>query len=140
MSTTIEPLEYWPQSELVSSQWVNDHLHDDNVRLVEVVYDSKKKNSNAAKKATTAILDWKEDIDHADYEDTQRQTEKYNNLLKKIGVSDEKTTIIVLCSDFDNWFASIAYWLFKHFGNNNVKLLEGGRQQWLSKNMSSLKR
>src|SRR3712207_2970415 len=81
MLTTTEPLEYWPQSELVSSQWVNDHLYDNNVRIVEVVYDSKKRKSNSVKEATTAILDWNEDIDHADYEDTQRQPEKYNNLL-----------------------------------------------------------
>lgn len=135
MSTTTFPFEHWPPSELVSSQWVNEHLHDNNVKIVEVVYDSKTKSSYNSKQRTT-VIDWHEDIDHSDYEDTQRQNEKYDKLLKKIGISDENTTI-VLCSDFNNWFASIVYWILKHFGNNNVKLLEGGgggRQEWLNKN------
>ena len=34
---TRESLEFWPQSELVSSQWVNEHLQDSRVRLVEVI-------------------------------------------------------------------------------------------------------
>lgn len=83
MSTTIEPLEYWPQSELVNSKWVKDHLHDKNVRLVEDVFDPNNRNSKSVKEAAAAILDGKEDIDHADYEDTQRRTEKYNSLKKK---------------------------------------------------------
>ena len=51
-------------------------------------------------------------------------------LLEKIGVKDKKT-IIVLCSDFNNWFAAIVFWIFKHIGHDNVKLLEGGRQELL---------
>jgi thiosulfate/3-mercaptopyruvate sulfurtransferase len=125
-TTTRVPLKYWPQSELVSSEWVNNHLQDNDVRIVEVVYNSKNRNIHNSVPGA-AVLDWDEDIDHTDYEDAQRQNEKYNKLLKKIGVIDGNTTI-VLCSDFNNWFASIAYWIFKHFGNNNVKLLEGGRQ------------
>ena len=54
-----------------------------------------------------SVLDWNEDIDQTDYEDIYKQNEKYNKLLKKIGVNDEKTTI-VLCSDFNNWFAAIS--------------------------------
>ena len=37
----LESLEFWPQSELVSSKWVNEHLQDNNVRIVEVIYDAK---------------------------------------------------------------------------------------------------
>ena len=37
----LESLKFWPQSELVSSQWVNEHLQDNNVRIVEVIYDAK---------------------------------------------------------------------------------------------------
>lgn len=136
MSTTTLPIEYWPQSELVSSQWVNEHLHDNNIRIVEIIYDSKNRNLSNSAKGAAAVLDWNEDIEHTDYENTERQNEKYNSLLKKIGVSNEEATIIVLCSDYNNWFASIAYWIFKHFGNNNVKLLEGGRQEVLRKNIA----
>ena len=130
--STLESLKYWPQSELVSSKWVIEHLQDNNVRIVEVVYDSKNRSTQNTVPGA-AVLDWNEDIDQTDNEDPHRLDEKHNKLLKKIGVKDEKTTI-VLCSDFNNWFASITYWIFKHFGNNNVKILEGGRQGWLHKN------
>ncbi len=135
--STLESLEYWPQSELVSSKWISEHLQDNNIRIVEVIYDSKdRSNQNTVPGA--AVLDWNEDIiqtdyEQTDYEDPLRMDEKHDKLLKKIGVKDEKTTI-VLCSDFNNWFASITYWIFKYCGNNNVKLLERGRQGWLYKN------
>ncbi len=127
--STIEPSEYWPQSELVSSQWVNDHLQDSSVIIVEVIYDSRNRIiQNAVPGAF--VLDWNEDIDQTDYEDTDKQNEKYNKLLKKIGIKDEKTTIM-LYSDFNNWFAAIVFWIFKLSGHDNVRLLEGGRREWL---------
>ena len=124
--SSIESLEYWPPSELVSSKWVSEHLQDKNVRIVEVIFDSENRNlCNTVPGA--AALDWNKDIDQTDYEDPQRQNEKHDKLLKKIGVNDEKTTI-VLYSDFNNWFAAIVFWIFKHIGYNNVRLLQGGRQ------------
>ena len=122
-----ESLEYWPQSELVNSKWVNDHLQDNTVRIVEVIYDSKNRSSLVAVPGA-AVLDWNEDIDQIDYENQQKQNEKYARLLKKIGVKDEKTTI-VLYSDFNNWFAAIVFWIFKHIGHQNVRLLQGGEDK-----------
>ena len=46
--STIESLEYWPQSELVSSKWVGEHLQDNSVRIVEVIYDSKNRSTQNA--------------------------------------------------------------------------------------------
>lgn len=40
-----ESLEYWPQSESVSSFWVKEHLKDINVKVVEVIYNTHKKES-----------------------------------------------------------------------------------------------
>jgi hypothetical protein len=107
---TIESLEYWPQSELVNSKWVNEHLEDNKVRIVEVIFDSKNRNSHNETPGA-AVLDWNEDIDQTDYQDPH-------------GLNDKTT--IVLYSDFNNWFASITYWIFKHVGHDNVRLLQGG--------------
>ena len=130
--STRESLEFWPKSELVSSQWVNEHLQDRSVRLVEVIYDAKTSRPHHAVPGAS-VLKWNEDINQTEDVDIYKQNEKYNKLLKKIGVNDENTTI-VLCSDFNNWFASITYWIFKHIGHDNVRLLEGGRQGWLLTN------
>lgn len=123
----IKPWGYWPQSELVNSKWVNDHLQDNTIRIVEVIYDSKNRSSlNTLPGA--AVLDWNEDINQIDYEDQQKRNEKYASLLKKIGVKDEETTI-VLYSDFNNWFAAIVFWIFKHIGHQNVRLLQRGEDK-----------
>ena len=125
----IESLRYWPQSELVSSKWISEHLKDSTVRIVEVTYDSKNRGSHHTLPGAV-VLDWHEDIDQTGYEDSPRQNEKYDKLLEKIGVKDKKTTI-VLYSDFNNWFAAIVFWIFKHLGNDNVKLLAEGEPEGL---------
>ncbi len=30
----------------------------------------------------------------------------------------------------NNWFAAYAYWYFKLYGHEDVKLLDGGRKKW----------
>jgi thiosulfate/3-mercaptopyruvate sulfurtransferase len=36
----------------------------------------------------------------------------------------------VLYGGNNNWFAAYAYWYFKLYGHQNVKLLDGGRKKW----------
>jgi 3-mercaptopyruvate sulfurtransferase SseA len=36
----------------------------------------------------------------------------------------------VLYGGNNNWFASYAYWYFKLYGHDDVKLLDGGRKKW----------
>lgn len=116
-----EPLEYWPQSELVSAQWVKEHLQDNHVKFVEVYYGpSNRKSHDSVPGSTLFLLD--DEIDRTSYKDNV-QDEKYNTLLNKIGVKDEKT-MIILYSEYNNWFAAIVFWMLKHFGHDNVKLLE----------------
>ena len=39
--------------------------------------------------------------------------------------------MIILDGDFNNWFAAFAFWVFKYYGYENLKLLNGGRKKWL---------
>jgi thiosulfate/3-mercaptopyruvate sulfurtransferase len=68
---------------LVSAQWVEDHLDDPKVVLVEV------------------------DEDTAAYDKGHIKGGGNNN-----------------------WFAAYAYWYFKLYGHEDVKLLDGGRKKW----------
>jgi thiosulfate/3-mercaptopyruvate sulfurtransferase len=43
-------------------------------------------------------------------------------------VSNDDT--VVLYGGNNNWFAAYAYWQFKLYGHENVKLLDGGRKKW----------
>jgi thiosulfate/3-mercaptopyruvate sulfurtransferase len=37
---------------------------------------------------------------------------------------------VILYGGNNNWFASYAYWYFKLYGHEDVKLLDGGRKKW----------
>ncbi len=37
---------------------------------------------------------------------------------------------MILYGGNNNWFAAYAYWYFKLYGHENVKLLDGGRKKW----------
>src|SRR6266516_2961366 len=46
---------------------------------------------------------------------------------------DEDTTAydkVVLYGGNNNWFAAYAYWYFRLYGHQDVKLLDGGRKKW----------
>lgn len=39
---------------------------------------------------------------------------------------------MILYGGNNNWFAAYAYWYFKLYGHEKVKLLDGGRKKWSS--------
>jgi len=59
--------------------------------------------------------------------------ESYKNIIRKIGLDDDKSTMIILDGDFNNWFAAFAFWVFKYYGYENLKLLNGVRKNGLMK-------
>lgn len=38
--------------------------------------------------------------------------------------------MVVLYGDFNNWFATYAFWLFEAYGHEEVKIMDGGRTAW----------
>jgi len=52
----------------------------------------------------------------------------FEKLLSDKGISNDDT--VVLYGGNNNWFAAYAYWYFKLYGHENVKLLDGGRKKW----------
>jgi thiosulfate/3-mercaptopyruvate sulfurtransferase len=49
-------------------------------------------------------------------------------LLSAKGISNDDT--VVLYGGNNNWFAAYAYWYFKLYGHDDVKLIDGGRKKW----------
>jgi thiosulfate/3-mercaptopyruvate sulfurtransferase len=49
-------------------------------------------------------------------------------LLGELGVSNDHT--VVLYGDYNNWFATYAFWLFEAYGHEKLRLLNGGRTKW----------
>jgi thiosulfate/3-mercaptopyruvate sulfurtransferase len=72
-------------------------------------------------------IDWKQDLQDPIKRDFVDQA-AFEKLLSEKGIGNDDT--VVLYGGNNNWFASYAYWYFKLYGHDNVKLLDGGRKRW----------
>jgi thiosulfate/3-mercaptopyruvate sulfurtransferase len=114
---------------LVETQWVQEHLNDDSIRVVEV-------DENPALYAEAHIpgaigFDWKVDLQDQVKRDFLGPDE-FGELLGSRGISSDHT--IVLYGDRNNWFAAYTYWYLKYFGHDKALLMNGPREKWISEN------
>jgi thiosulfate/3-mercaptopyruvate sulfurtransferase len=112
---------------LVDTQWVENHLNDDSIRVVEV-------DENPGLYAEAHIpgaigFDWKKDLQDQVKRDFLGP-EEFGDLFGRHGISNDHT--IVLYGDRNNWFAAYTYWYLKYYGHDNVKLMNGPREKWIS--------
>lgn len=110
---------------LVDADWVEARLDDPKVVLVEVDEDTTAYEKNHIRNAVR--IDWKQDLQDQVRRDFVSKSQ-FEALLSRKGISNDDT--VVLYGGNNNWFASYAYWYFKLYGNESVKLLDGGRKKW----------
>src|SRR6202163_2711883 len=112
---------------LVDTAWVEEHLNDDAIRIVEV--DENPELYAEAHIPGAIGFDWKEDL-----QDPVRRDflgpEAFGELFGSHGVSNGHT--IVLYGDRNNWFAAYTYWYLKYYGHDKVLLLNGPRDKWIA--------
>jgi thiosulfate/3-mercaptopyruvate sulfurtransferase len=117
--------EYANPEALVTTDWLEGHIEDPNIRVIEVDEDTTAYEKGHIPGAVG--WNWTTDL-HApvgrDYVDQKGLA----NLLQKAGVGPDTT--VVLYGGNNNWFAAYAYWLLRYLGYGNVKLLDGGRKKW----------
>ena len=112
-------------NSLVSAQWVEDNLDNPGIVLVEVDEDTTAYDKGHIKGAIK--LDWTTDLQDQVRRDFVSK-EQFEALLSERGVANDDT--VVLYGGNNNWFAAYAYWYFKLYGHQDVKLLDGGRKKW----------
>ncbi len=111
---------------LVSTDWLEEHLTDENVIVAEV--DETPELYDEGHVPGAVKLHWREDLqDPVERDLVDRET--FERLLGGRGI-DESTTV-VLYGDKNNWFAAYAYWYLKIYGHEDVRILDGGRQKWI---------
>ena len=120
-------MEYANPNVLVDTQWVEEHVNDNNVRIAEVDYDPKA-NYNLGHIPNAVLFDWKKDINDPLARNIISRDD-CSKLLQKAGINNDTT--LVLYGDFNNWFAAFAFWVFEYYGMTNVKIMNGGRKKWL---------
>jgi len=111
---------------LVETQWVEDHLDDDSIRIIEV--DENPSLYVEAHIPGAIGFDWKKDLQDQVKRDFLGP-EDFGTLFGSNGISNEHT--IVLYGDRNNWFAAYTYWYLKYYGHEKVKLMNGPREKWI---------
>jgi thiosulfate/3-mercaptopyruvate sulfurtransferase len=111
---------------LVETQWVQDHLEDPSIRIVEV-------DENPELYAETHLpgaigFDWRTDLQDPVKRDFLG-AEAFGELFGSRGISNDHT--VVLYGDRNNWFAAYTYWYLKYYGHDDVKLVNGPREKWI---------
>jgi thiosulfate/3-mercaptopyruvate sulfurtransferase len=110
---------------LVSADWAEQNLSTPGVVFIEVDEDTSAYDGGHI--AGAVKLDWKSDLQDQVRRDFISK-EQFEKLLGERGISNDDT--VVLYGGNNNWFAAYAYWYFKLYGHQNVKLLDGGRKKW----------
>lgn len=112
---------------LVSTQWVADNLNNtDKIRLVESNEDVLLYSTGHIPNAVH--IDWVSDLNDSvrrDYLDA----EHFASLMSKHGIANDTT--VVFYGDKNNWWASYAFWVFKLFGHEDCRIMDGGRMKWV---------
>ena len=110
---------------LVTADWAESNLDAPRTVFVEVDEDTSAYDTGHIPGAVK--LDWKTDLQdpiRRDFVDAAQ----FSKLLSERGIGNDDT--VVLYGGNNNWFAAYAYWYFKLYGHQDVKLLDGGRKKW----------
>jgi thiosulfate/3-mercaptopyruvate sulfurtransferase len=120
-------VEYAHPEVLVSTDWLADHLNDANLRIVESDEDVLLYEGGHIPGAVK--IDW-----HEDEQDKVRRDfvdrAGFERLAASRGISNDTT--VIFYGDRNNWYATYTFWLFRMFGHQNLKVLDGGRAKWLA--------
>jgi thiosulfate/3-mercaptopyruvate sulfurtransferase len=112
---------------LVEPEWLERHLNDEGIRIVEV-------DENPALYAEAHIpgaigFDWQKDLQDQVKRDFLGP-EAFGELFGGHGISNDH--LVILYGDRNNWFAAYTYWYLKYYGHDDVKLLNGPRERWIA--------
>ncbi len=127
--------DYAHPEVLVSADWVEQHLNDPKIRIVESDEDIIN-YSNPGHIPGAVMIDWQTDLQdqlRRDYIDAAR----FSELCSKAGISHDTT--VVFYGDKSNWWACYAFWAFKLFGHADCRILNGGRKLWLDEGRPTTK-
>ncbi|MEV0664763.1 sulfurtransferase [Actinomadura luteofluorescens] len=110
---------------LVDTDWVEAHLDDPGLVLVEVDEDVSAYDKGHIRGAVK--IDWKTELQDPVRRDFVDRT-GFEQLLSSKGIANDD--LVILYGGNNNWFAAYAYWYFKLYGHDKVQLLDGGRKKW----------
>lgn len=127
MTSSTELTNYAHPEVLVDTDWVSQHLHDPSVRVIESNEDVLLYHTGHIEGAVH--IDWRADLQDPVQRD-YIQPDGFAALCRRHGITRETTCVFY--GDKSNWWAAYALWVFRLFGHDKVRLMNGGRDKWIA--------
>ena len=118
---------YAHPERLVTSDWLSGNLGRAGLVVVESDEDVLLYDTGHIPGAVK--IDWHTDLNDPHVRD-YINGEQFADLMNRKGISRDDT--VVIYGDKSNWWAAYALWVFTLFGHPDVRLLDGGRDLWIS--------
>ncbi len=112
---------------VVSTEWVASHVNDPSIRIIESNEDILLYDTGHVPGAVH--IDWRRDLQDQLVRD-YIQPGDFTALCSRYGITPETTCVFY--GDKSNWWSCYALWVFRLFGHTNVKIMNGGRDLWIS--------
>lgn len=110
---------------VVTGAWLQEHLDDPDVAVVQVVEDADRLEEGHLPGAVR--LHWIEDLQHP-VRRTFVAPDAFAALMEARGIA--ATSHVVVCAGVRNPLAASVYWCFAYYGHPRLSLLDGGRSAW----------
>ena len=127
LDTSPEITGYAHPERLVSTQWLADHLGTPGLVVLESNEDVLLYDTGHIPGAVK--IDWHTELNDPVMRDLL-DSNAFAAVMSSKGISPEDT--LVLYGDKSNWWAAYTLWVFTLFGHHDVRLLNGGRDAWIS--------
>ena len=112
---------------LVTADWLSAHLGSPGLAIVESDEDVLLYDIGHIPGAVK--IDWHTDLNDPRVRDYITGAQ-FAELMDRKGIKRDDT--VVIYGDKSNWWAAYALWVFTLFGHEDVRLLDGGRDLWIS--------
>ncbi len=112
---------------LVETGWLDENRKSGKYKIVEVDVDTKAYEEGHVPGAVA--FNWQTQLQDQLRRDIPDK-ETFERLMGSAGVTEKDA--VLLYGDNNNWFAAYAFWLFKLYGHEDVRLVNGGRKKWLA--------
>ena len=109
---------------LVSTEWLVSNINNDDIFVIEVNAKLSESNEHIP---SALVWDLHQTFENSITLDVINDIQ-FKNLMEKNGISNDST--IILYGDGDNRSATYAFWVFKYYRHNSVKILDGSIKKW----------
>lgn len=111
---------------LTDTETVAKNLSNNSIKIVEVDYDPENAYRQGHIQGASLIW-WKRDVNDPITRDIVNKAQ-FEELMSRNGITSDSE--VILYGDFNNWFAAFVFWIFKYYGHEKVKIMNGGRKKW----------